>query len=138
MAARRTICATDDAPSATHAPINGEHDPCHHPLRGWAGARFSASFPRIGGGARCRPTRGGQRAVLKNVLAPIHPDGWRFIAIAALATILLFALWEPLGWLGIVATAWCIYFFRDPWRVTPTREGLVIAPADRLGVSVDR
>jgi phosphatidylserine decarboxylase len=71
-------------------------------------------------------------------LAPIHPDGWRFIAIAALASILLFALWTPLGGLGVLITAWCIYFFRDPWRVTPMREGLVIAPADGLIVSVDR
>ena len=76
--------------------------------------------------------------MLRNVLAPIHPDGWRFIAIAALASVLLFALWQPLGWLGIVATLWCAYFFRDPWRVTPTRDGLVIAPADGLVVSVDR
>jgi phosphatidylserine decarboxylase len=76
--------------------------------------------------------------VLRNVIAPIHPDGWRFIAIAALATILLFALWEPLGWLGVVVTAWCVYFFRDPWRVTPMRDGLVVAPADGLVVSVDR
>ena len=76
--------------------------------------------------------------MLRNVLAPIHPDGWRFIAIAALASILLFALWEPLGWLGIIVTAWCVYFFRDPWRVTPMRDGLVVAPADGLVVAVDR
>jgi phosphatidylserine decarboxylase len=74
--------------------------------------------------------------VLRQVLAPIHPDGWRFIAIALVATAVLFWIDEPLGWIGVVGTAWCVYFFRDPWRVTPQREGLVIAPADGLVVSV--
>jgi phosphatidylserine decarboxylase len=64
-------------------------------------------------------------------LAPIHRDGWKFVAIFAAATLLLFwiGLW-PLAWIGVVATVWCAYFFRDPPRVTPLRAGLVIAPAD--------
>ncbi len=74
--------------------------------------------------------------MLRQVLAPIHPDGWRFIAIFAVATALLFWLAAPLGWLGVVLTLWCVYFFRDPWRVTPVRAGLVIAPADGRVVSV--
>lgn len=76
--------------------------------------------------------------MLRKVLAPIHPDGWRFIAIAAAVTLVLFWLAPPLGWIGVVLTLWCAYFFRDPWRVTPTREGLVVAPADGLVVAVDR
>lgn len=75
--------------------------------------------------------------MLKTVLTPIHSDGWRFIAIAALLTVLLFGAWEPLGWIGVIVTLWCVYFFRDPWRVTPTRGGLVIAPADGVIVSVE-
>jgi phosphatidylserine decarboxylase len=74
--------------------------------------------------------------VLRHVLTPIHPDGWRFIAIAAVVTLVFFWLWTPLGWLGLLVTLWCVYFFRDPWRVTPTRDGLVVAPADGLVVSV--
>jgi phosphatidylserine decarboxylase len=71
-----------------------------------------------------------QRVLLRDVLAPVHPDGWRFIAIFAVAAFLLFFVWVPLGWLGVLATAWCVYFFRDPWRVTPLDDGLVVAPAD--------
>jgi phosphatidylserine decarboxylase len=75
--------------------------------------------------------------VLRHVLAPIHRDGWRFIAIFAAVTLILFWLAAPLGWLGVVATLWCVYFFRDPWRVSPQREGLVLAPADGLIIAVD-
>jgi phosphatidylserine decarboxylase len=74
--------------------------------------------------------------VLRQVLAPIHPDGWRFIAIAVALAIVLFFVWTPLGWLGLLGAVWCAYFFRDPWRVTPLREGLVVAPADGLVVSL--
>jgi phosphatidylserine decarboxylase len=65
-------------------------------------------------------------------LAPIHREGWKFIALFALATLVAFALANVLGWIGVVLTAWCAYFFRDPQRVTPVREGLVVAPADGL------
>lgn len=61
---------------------------------------------------------------------PIHREGWRFIAIFAVITLIFFLIWEPLGWVGVILTCWCAYFFRDPARVTPNRPGLVIAPAD--------
>ena len=63
-------------------------------------------------------------------LAPIHPEGYPFIGGFALASLVLFWLWSPLGWIGTVLTLWCCYFFRDPPRVTPVREGLVVSPAD--------
>jgi phosphatidylserine decarboxylase len=74
--------------------------------------------------------------LLAHVLHPLHPDGWKFVAIAALATVVLFLLWQPLGWVGLIVTAWVVYFFRDPPRVTPIREGLVVSPADGLIVSI--
>jgi phosphatidylserine decarboxylase len=44
----------------------------------------------------------------------------------------MFLVWPPLGWAGLVLTLWCVYFFRDPPRVTPQREGLVVSPADGM------
>ena len=63
-------------------------------------------------------------------LTPIHPEGYVFVAAFALASAVLFWLWQPLGWAGLVMTLWCLYFFRDPVRQTPLRDGLVISPAD--------
>src|SRR6202008_2705514 len=63
-------------------------------------------------------------------IPPIHPEGYPFIGAFALASLLLFWLWTPLGWIGTVLTLWCALFFRDPVRVTPVREGIVVAPAD--------
>ena len=67
---------------------------------------------------------------IRSQLAPVNPEGYMFIGIFALVSLVLFILWTPLGWIGTLATAWCAYFFRDPVRVTPLREGLVVAPAD--------
>jgi phosphatidylserine decarboxylase len=70
-------------------------------------------------------------------LPPIHPDGWKFIAIFAVASLILYWIARPLGWLGGLATVWCVCFFRNPWRVTPQRDGLIVAPADGTVMSVD-
>jgi phosphatidylserine decarboxylase len=74
--------------------------------------------------------------VLRRIFAPLHPDGLKFVLAGVLATILLFLLWAPAGWLAALATLWIAYFFRDPWRVTPTRAGLLISPADGIVLSV--
>jgi phosphatidylserine decarboxylase len=67
---------------------------------------------------------------IRSQLSPIHPQGYPFIGGFALASLVLFVIWAPLGWIGTVATVWCAYFFRDPPRVTPLRDGLVVSPAD--------
>jgi phosphatidylserine decarboxylase len=67
---------------------------------------------------------------IRKQFVPIHPEGYPFIGAFALASLFLFWLWPPLGWIGTLLTLWCVYFFRDPPRVTPIRDGLVVAPAD--------
>jgi phosphatidylserine decarboxylase len=67
---------------------------------------------------------------IRSQLAPINPEGYPFIGAFALASLILFWLWTPLGWLGTALTLWCAYFFRDPVRVTPISDKLVVSPAD--------
>ena len=69
-------------------------------------------------------------ASIRGQLAPVHREGFPFIAAFGLASLVLLWLWSPLGWLGVLATLWCAFFFRDPQRVTPIRDGIIVAPAD--------
>ena len=68
--------------------------------------------------------------MLQSIFVPINRAGWPFIAVFFSLAVIAAYFSEPLGWAGLIITAWCIYFFRDPERFTPTRDGLVISPAD--------
>ena len=74
-------------------------------------------------------------SIKTSVLVPIHPAGTPFIAIFVILTLVLGWLWSPLYFFGLVLTLWCVYFFRNPNRITPILSGvnannLIIAPAD--------
>jgi phosphatidylserine decarboxylase len=74
--------------------------------------------------------------LLRQVLAPLHPDGFKFVLAGAVATVLLFLVARSAGWAALVVTLAMGYFFRDPWRVTPLRRGVVVSPADGIVTSV--
>ncbi|MBP1860720.1 phosphatidylserine decarboxylase [Rhizobium herbae] len=67
---------------------------------------------------------------VRNTLVPVHREGYPFIAGFFVVSLVLGFFWEPLMWIGFILTAWCAYFFRDPQRMTPLDDDLVISPAD--------
>jgi phosphatidylserine decarboxylase len=67
---------------------------------------------------------------VRNAFVPTHKEGYPFIAGFAVVTLLLGLFSTSLFWIGLILTAWCAYFFRDPQRVTPLDDRLVISPAD--------
>ncbi|MDK3075360.1 phosphatidylserine decarboxylase [Sedimentitalea sp. JM2-8] len=68
--------------------------------------------------------------MLGTFIKPMHREGIRFVAIFAVVAALLFLISDELGWIGVGLTVWCYYFFRDPKRTTPIRDGLIVSPAD--------
>lgn len=77
-------------------------------------------------------------SMLATFLKPMHPEGYRFVAIFALIAVGLMWLWTPLGWVGIGLTIWCYYFFRDPKRSVPQDSDLILSPADGVISLIER
>ncbi len=71
-------------------------------------------------------------------IKPMHREGIPFVAIFAGITLVLFLIWEPLGWIGLGLTVWCYYFFRDPKRSVPEAPGLLLSPADGVVSLIER
>ena len=76
--------------------------------------------------------------MLGTFLKPMHPEGYKFVGIFAAITLVLFLIWEPLGWIGVGLTVWCYYFFRDPKRAVPQGAGLIVSPADGVISLIER
>lgn len=69
-------------------------------------------------------------ASVRKFIVPIHPEGYLFIIGAVVLALVVHWLIPPLGWLFWFLVLFVAYFFRDPPRVSPVREGLILAPAD--------
>jgi len=76
--------------------------------------------------------------MLETFIKPMHREGIPFVAAFAAATLVLFWIWDPLGWIGVGLTVWCYYFFRDPKRAVPENAGLMVSPADGVVSLIER
>ncbi|MER2267758.1 phosphatidylserine decarboxylase [Methylobacterium oxalidis] len=67
---------------------------------------------------------------IRRVLVPIHKEGYPFILIGIVLTVVAGYFSQFFGWIFLILTLWVCYFFRDPERITPVGDGLVVSPAD--------
>ena len=68
--------------------------------------------------------------MLEKIFPKIHSEGYKFLAIAIIATIFLYFLSTFLGLIGLVLSIWVYYFFRDPERISINDENYLTSPAD--------
>jgi len=74
--------------------------------------------------------------MLDRIFPKIHNEGYKFIVIFVIATIILYFIHGFLGFIGFVLTIWCYYFFRDPERVSIGDDNFLTSPADGLVLQV--
>ena len=74
--------------------------------------------------------------MIDKVFPKIHDEGYKFIVIFGLVTIILYFISNFLGLVGLVLTIWCYYFFRDPERFPINDENYLVSPADGLILQV--
>ena len=74
---------------------------------------------------------------MDKIFPKIHDEGYKFLVIFSLITIILYFVSSFLGLIGLVLTIWCYYFFRDPERVSINDENYLVSPADGLVLKVE-
>jgi len=74
--------------------------------------------------------------MIDKIFPKVHEEGYKFITIFVIATIILYVVHGFLGFIGIVLTIWCYYFFRDPDRVPILDDKYLVSPADGLVLQV--
>ncbi len=76
--------------------------------------------------------------LIKSIMPSIHKEGYIFIIIFLIVTLILSSFSDILAFVGIVATVWCVYFFRNPDRVVPLGDNLIISPADGVVQKIEK
>jgi phosphatidylserine decarboxylase len=74
---------------------------------------------------------------LKLIYFPIHREGYKFVAIFAIITAILAIFSSKIGLIGLVLTIWCVFFFRDPERIIPVDDNIIVSPADGKVIKVE-
>ncbi|SVD30680.1 uncharacterized protein METZ01_LOCUS383534, partial [marine metagenome] len=70
--------------------------------------------------------------MLDKIFPKIHPEGYKFLIIATLITIIIYFVSSFLGLVSLLLTIWVYYFFRDPERISINDENFLVSPADGL------
>ena len=75
--------------------------------------------------------------MISKVFPKIHAEGYKFLVIFGVVTLILYLISSFLGLIGLVLTIWCYYFFRDPERQSINNEEYLVSPADGEVIKVE-
>ena len=75
--------------------------------------------------------------MFSKIFPKIHAEGYKFLVIAGIITMVLYSLSDFLGLIGFVLTVWVYYFFRDPERVIIENDSYLVSPADGEVIKVE-
>ncbi len=75
--------------------------------------------------------------MFSKIFPKIHSEGYKFLVIAAVLTLLLYVFSDFLGLIGLIITIWVYYFFRDPDRISLNDDSYLISPADGEIIKVE-
>ena len=74
--------------------------------------------------------------MLDKIFPKVHDEGYKFLVIFGIATVILNFIHGFLGFIGLILTIWCYYFFRDPERISINDENYLVSPADGTIIQV--
>ena len=75
--------------------------------------------------------------MFNKIFPPIHTEGYKFLVISVIVTLVLLAFSGFLGTIGILLTIWVYYFFRDPERIIIGDDNYLVSPADGEVIKVE-
>ena len=75
--------------------------------------------------------------MFSKIFPKLHSEGYKFLVIAVVLTIIFYSFSNFLGLVGLVLTIWVYYFFRDPERVIIEDDNYLVSPADGEVIKVE-